>query len=220
MIFETAEQTAAKVYEVLKQAFPEIEFDVKTREELPHDSVIIRWIDGPMLWQVKEAVGFMESASADKSQPLGYTYQGQQYRGADYIIGERALSSERKQKVRKRLESMLQQVVKQVNSPKGWEQAELDLIGDGELMPTYRTVDESTPPVVDRRQELPANIVAFPVQEQELTAEQELKYFLMNLVADELHYVRSRLQRNGDAIDQLFLMIATNMYQKQGGVRS
>lgn len=215
MIYENAEQTSLKVYEVLKQAFPDVEFHVTTRETLPIDYVVIRWTDGPMLWQVKDAVGFMESASNDPNRELGYTYKGERYRGADYIVGERLLSEARKAKIHKRLESIVQKVV---NSADSWEGAEMELIQQGELPATYRTVEDSEPPVIDRRQGLPLNVVAFP-DESILTPEQELKFFLMNLVAAEMPYIGGRLRRNGKVIDELFQKVANTMYSAQKGIR-
>lgn len=97
-IYEAPKETAKKIRAELKKAFPGVKFSVKTKRYSMGSSISVSWTDGPMDKEVSAITDKFESAGFDSYQDMKtyktYTYEGKEYRGADYVFTTRTLSPE------------------------------------------------------------------------------------------------------------------------------
>jgi hypothetical protein len=99
-IYESAADTARKVRQVLKAAFPGTKFSVTSKTYSGGSSIRVSWTDGPVAKQVEAITDQFASASFDGMQDLktyngGYCWRGTYYSGADWVHCSRELSPER-----------------------------------------------------------------------------------------------------------------------------
>lgn len=74
-IYETATETVKKIRKVLKEQFPGVRFTVRSSETSQSSSVNVKWTDGPLEPDVKEAVGWMKS-NQRRPEEVGYYGRG------------------------------------------------------------------------------------------------------------------------------------------------
>lgn len=92
VIYEDAKDTAKKIRKALKEAFPTSKFSVKSNTYSMGSSVYVTWTGGDEPDHEKASAGCDGFASTkfdnmtDYADLVGYTYEGQVYYGADYVI--------------------------------------------------------------------------------------------------------------------------------------
>lgn len=95
-IYEPAAETAKKVRAALKAAFPSVKFSVRTDTYAGGSAVRVNWTGGPTVADVRAISGQFQSARFDPTEDLqtnpGYEWNGQRYRGADWVTTTRHLS--------------------------------------------------------------------------------------------------------------------------------
>lgn len=101
-IIESATETAKKVRQALKEAFPDLpvkHFSVKSKSYSGGSSLSVTWEDYPHTEEVKKITSHFEGASFDGMQDLkttrAYEWKGNMYSGADFIFTSRTISSAR-----------------------------------------------------------------------------------------------------------------------------
>lgn len=97
--YERATETAKKIRKELKKHFPSIKFSIRSSTFSGGDSVDISWTDGATEKEVNERVlSKFQSGHFDGMQDMYisgcYTYEGNLYNGAKYVMGSRHTSQE------------------------------------------------------------------------------------------------------------------------------
>jgi len=96
--YETAAQTAKKIRQVLKFWFPGFKFSVTSKSYSGGSSVSVSWTDGAAFELVNNLVNGMNSATFDGMIDLKetkyYSWNGETFRGADWIHVQREISEE------------------------------------------------------------------------------------------------------------------------------
>ncbi|WP_068505881.1 LPD29 domain-containing protein [Paenibacillus kribbensis] len=223
-IYEKASDTAKKVRKILKKEFPGVKFSVRSDTYSMGSSVNVSWTDGPIKSVVEKAIDWMQSAKfdgmSDMKITVGYEWEGKLYHGADHIDATRVLTPERRESILQHLQNTFESDIDGYFPPADWEAAERQLVDKGELKgeaaPTMeRSLNAEQPEGAAAAGKPLAKVIPFPLQEQPsqaLTPEQEFKYFLLELSAPIILGLEQKLIRNGKAVDELFTLVANQIY--------